>query len=189
MSFESMSRLVMPRVRKAPFELVRDELREAAIKFFTRTEVWREALGPMQFGAGQAEMEIALPSGTALVSVPDGTIDGEDLTIAGYAIGGDPESLILGFVPTKASTIIIEAVLKPSFDSSGIPERLEAEYGRQIASGAIAALKAMRGTEWYDPDGGVIALDEFKGAIAAARRRRLQGKTNRIMCVQPVSFF
>lgn len=189
MSFESMTRLITPRVRKAPFELVRDELREAAIKFFTRTEVWRQTLGPMVFAAGQAEMELDLPSGTALVSVPEGTVDGEDLAVAGYAVGGDPESLILGFVPTKDSTVIIEAVLKPSFESPGIPEKLEAEYGRQIASGAIAALKAMRGTEWYDPEGAAISLDDFKGAIAAARRRRFQGKTNRGMYVQPVSFF
>ena len=189
MSFESMTRLVTPRVRKAPFELVRDELREAAIKFFTRTEVWRQKLDQMVFAAGQAEREIVLPSGSALVSVPEGTVDGEDLAVAGYAVGGDPESLILGFVPTKESTVIIEAVLKPSFESSGIPEKLEAEYGRQIAAGAIAALKAMRGTEWYDPEGAAIALDEFKGAIAAARRRRFQGKTNRSIYVQPVSFF
>ena len=189
MSFETMTRLVAPQVRKAPFELLIDELREASIRFFTRTEAWRQELA-MTFAAGQSEMALPLPAGAALVSVPEGTIDGEDLSIAGYDVSWDaPESLILSFVPTKESSVVVVAVLKPSYTSAELPAAKEAEYGRAISCGAIAALKAQRGTEWYDPEGAAINLDLFKGEMAAVKRRRLQGKANRSMYVQPVSFF
>jgi hypothetical protein len=190
MSFYDLTRRVVARVRGVPFPLVVDELREAAIRFFQRTEVWRETLDAMQFAAGQTAMELDLPSGSALVSISGGAVDGEDLAIAGYGVSQiPPESLVLGFVPPTSCTVVVEAVLKPSYASEGLPRALEAEYGRAIAEGAVAALKAMRGTEWYDPEGAAISLDQFKREMAAAKRRRIQGKANRSMRVQPVSFF
>lgn len=190
MSFESMTRLVAPQVRKAPFDLVLAELREAAIRFFMRTEAWRQELAPMTFAAGQTEMALSLPEGSALVSIPEGTIDGDDLVIAGYEVSWDaPESLVLSFVPTKESSVVVVAVLKPSYTSLALPEAKELEYGRAVSFGAIAALKAMRGTEWHDPDGATINFELFKGEMAAVKRRRIQGKANRNMYVRPVSFF
>jgi hypothetical protein len=190
MSFDTMTRLVVHRVRQAPHGLIVEELREAAIRFFERTEVWRKTLDPIAFSADQTEAELVLPEGTALVSVPSGTIDGDDLAVVGYKVSLDaPESLVLESAPTRAVEVVVEVVLKPSYTSTEIPSARESEHARAIASGAIAALKAMRGAEWYDPEGAAISLDEFKREIAEARRRRFQAKVSRSLRVSPVSFF
>lgn len=188
MSFETMTRLVSPLVRNAPFSLQVDELREAASAFFQRTEAWFAELDEVSLAAGETEIELDLPAGSALVSVLECYVDGDLLPSCAYSISwGSPDILRLtGFGrPVVVRTIV---ALKPSFASAALPANIEAEYARPVSFGAISRLKSMSGAEWFDPNGAAIFHEQFKSEMAKTRRRMVQRRSGPCLRVSPVSF-
>jgi hypothetical protein len=188
MSFETMTRLVSPLVRNAPFSLQVDELREAASAFFQRTEAWFAELDEVSLAAGETEIELDLPSGSALVSVLECSVDDQLLLKAGYSISwGAPDMLRLA---GYGCPVVVRAIvaLKPSFTSAALPASIEAEYARPVSFGAVSRLKSMSGTEWFDPNGAAIFHEQFKSEMAKTRRRMVQRRFGPCLRVAPVSF-
>jgi hypothetical protein len=188
MSFETMTRLVAPMVRNAPYALQVDELREAAATFFGRTEAWSENLDSVALAVGSTDIELDLPVGSALVSLVKCVVDGRELRSDEYSlIWGDPDILRLrGF--GAPVTVFTTVALKPSYASKSLPQAIENEYARPVSFGAISRLKSMSGTEWFDPQGAAIFHEQFKSEMAKARRRSVQKRLGPNLRVSPVSF-
>ena len=188
MSFETMARDVLPIVRGAPPFMIVNELREAAIAFFGRTQAWLETLDPATISAGHQEIELDIPSGAALATTVAVAMDGRRL-IPGRDFSVDTDGVLVlpGPLPRDV-TIVATVALKPTYSALSLPSEIEGKYRAAIIFGAVARLKTQAGTEWADPQGAAMYYELFKQEMATARRRAFQGVTGASMRVAPVSF-
>lgn len=191
MSFESQARSVLPMVRNAPFQMVVDEVREAAIGFFRKSMAWRAILEGAILSAGSTRADLDLPQGAVITHVFRVAMDGR-LVEAGrdcWMSADDPAAMEFSFPSPRDAAIVVTAALAPSYNSAGLPRELESEHASAIRQGALARLKVMSGTEWFDPNGAAIFHEHFRREIATAHRTAVQSMAGGSLRVRPVSFF
>jgi len=162
--WEEFYRLVQPHVPGCPEVVIDNHIRDAAIDFCERSEVWTYRTPAEQTVDGVSDYFVGIPGGAALENVVSVHVDGLLLSRVSelhsnnnptapkgmprhYSLFEDQE---VRFFPTpdRAYTLYATVVLKPAPSSSGVEDFIFKAHGRNIACGAIASLTVTPGKEW-----------------------------------------
>lgn len=182
-----MARLLSGMVRNAPFPLLVDETREAARAFFMQSGCWQHRAAVMVVSS---TVDLELPPESVLSYVYLVRMDGAVLCPRDdYYVPDDDRSVLALRPGLHGRSVQVEAALCPSYDASGIPVGLEQEHGAAVRYGALARLKVMSGTEWFDPAGAQIYHEKFNREIAVARRRTILGRADGPLMLRRFSLF
>jgi len=201
-SWSSFYPWILPEVRGCPQPLIDQKLRDAAREFCTRSRAWEERAATVTAdGTTSLRSFVFAEAGSELVRVERATVAGEDQTILNS--DGNPadwletapadelsDTLVVVSrtqyriwpTPVSGAAIVIYQALKPTNAGTGVGDVIYAEWGEQLARGAVARLKAMKGSAWFDADGAMLADRAFERAVHSAanwkfkQSRRLRTK-------------
>lgn len=83
-----------------------------------------------------------------------------------YFAQQEPFKVLLYPVPDSVGyTFDITATLRPTTTATGVPDRLFADYRRQISWGTMAALMAQPAKPWSNPDRSAYYRKEYEAAL------------------------
>jgi len=166
--WEDFYKHVQPHVPGCPEVVIEQHLRDAAIDFCERSQVWVYQSPEFTTEAGQTDYFVEIESGALLDNILALSVDGlpinriapahtprdmaaPDQRPDRYYIFRGQEVRLLP-APDAAYTINATVALKPSLSSRGVPDFVFETHGRTIACGAIASLAVIPGKEWTNPD-------------------------------------
>lgn len=181
--------------------IVERALREAAIEFCRRSNAWVHVMDPIPLAAGQAVYDWDIPadslvqrplevwaggdkldpiSSAELSAIYGGEWQDETSTPLYYLseeVDGGSRQVTLAPTPNAAILpgMTARLVLKPTRTATGIAEVVYEDYGRQIATGALARLLHMSGVQWANPKLGAKHEQDFDLAVARASIRAAKG--------------
>lgn len=175
---------VLPQLQDCPAIVAERAILMAAIQFCQQTNVvrWDD-----YFTASDATHSYPLdtPAGTAVQRIERVAFDGQALpplpiedaeldfptwrnvVAPGRPQGftqSEPGSIVL--LPCQAGRVDFTVSLAPTPTANSLPDVLASKFFYGIAAGAVAQLKSMVGTSWYDPDGIAWQQSQFAQAIA-----------------------
>jgi hypothetical protein len=181
--FDDFLPFISPYAVGAPEPLVFNCLRDAAVKFCTRTRLWRDTDTIITNGAYPEPINV--PQDSVLMEIvncgmecrPIKPISLDDLarirpTWRTDPLGcGSPEWFVcpefgsVQGVPRSAGTLTIEFVAVPSADCTTLPDFLYDYYVRDIADGASGAVLLMPDQEFANPTLGAGLLQRFESRL------------------------
>lgn len=176
-TLEPFELYVTPTVPSAPPEEVQQAIRDAAVEFCRRTNVWTEQLPDLVTDAGIETYDMDRPDDSdvykllrvSVAAIPwglktyaEGLAARQDQSLQqGDSAFVDPKSrLHLAPAPiTSGLTISSDAVLVPTKTATTLPGLLE-QYAEDVAFGALMRMLRAKGTDWFD-----LALSEFNAGL------------------------
>lgn len=178
-SYDLLLPRVLPQTQPCPGVMALDAVRQVAVDFCTRAEIWRDVLTERVF-PGASAIDLPLERDTALVRVVELRLDGAVLS-PGDDFTASPRAVDLAFDPPRELTARIAVVLRPSRLATRLPEEMLEEWGDVLAFGALAKLKSMSGPHvaWSDPQGAALNLQLYEQGVARAGIRVLRGRDGR----------
>lgn len=200
-SYESFLPFVQPRVPTCPIVTCLHHIRQAAIEFCDRTQVWQEDLDTLLGDGFSTSYALAIDDQVAVAKLLEvwvqdsATASRVQYDNAAPAEGRDAErngstgnkawmvdraTLGIWPAPILDAAIDVTATLKPSQASYSFPEILFEHHARQIASGALAELFALG--EWADDVKAATERGKFEDAIASESRATEKGNAKRRRC-------
>lgn len=185
-SFDTLLDHVMPLLPGVSVELVRLELRNAAMRFCRESRIDQRDLTTFNTVASTADYTLTLPTDTAVTEILSVLLDAKEIypLRPDEARAYDPTELgkpeqfhankggrILRLIktPDVAYPVSVRVVLEPGLAATGVEDWIAQQYGRDIASGAIADLMAMPKKPWTDPATAGLHASRFSAAIISAR--------------------
>jgi hypothetical protein len=179
---------ILPHVPGCPEPMIEDVLRRIAIKFCRQTHAWEEQLEDVYLVEGVQRYSLVLPEETELLSI-------SHLKHKNGSARSDvacwPDINVFGLISFqecinfKAGPLEVKAVLIPTKDSTGLPDRIGEHYREALIGGTLANLLAIPGRDWSAPQLVALHQEEFKEGLAEAKARSVRGNTNRPMRVAP----
>lgn len=193
--------LVAPDVPRAPLDLIRQKIVEAAHEFCRDSLAWVERLPAAVSVKDQQTYALAIPAQTDLLSVtrckygtstlkpamlPD--VRNSDSTGTPAYYSHDDALLWLAPIPNAAGvSILADVALAPSLDATSLPAFLAQRHRNTIAQGAKA--KLMLGvSDWANPQLAVANQALFDDAVSTARRSALIGRADGNARINPRRF-
>jgi len=173
-----------PSAPSCPNPLLEVEARRAAIRFFRRTRAWVEWLDPVLSKDGAAEYDLDVPTGADVVRVERATLGGNplpvlsfrdapkdfassDLASQGLVSSANRKTFVLGNAVAAGLACQVQVALAPGLTSTGLPDDLFELHGLDIANGALSAILAVPGVEFFQPDLAALKGAHFEAAINA----------------------
>ena len=195
MDWGSFSSLILPYASGVPAPLLEQHARIAAIEFLKHTKAWQADLFPLAGNGVLTAFTMITPADSQVekllcVVITDayGNITEANVRTAGYAAklarqGAfdtiastlDRSTLTVMPAPSAASSIMVTAALKPTLMAETFPDALFAQYGAEIAKGAVAALTSMANRPWTDTGTAQINKAEFNDSKAVTARQVERG--------------
>jgi hypothetical protein len=188
--WEDFYQHVQPHVPGCPEIVVESHVREAAIDFCERSEVWTYRGLPFQTSSGTADYFVDILPGSLLENLASVHVDGFlAMRVSPLHSGENPtapygmphrycvfEDQQIRFFPTpdRAYEVQTLAVLKPSLSSRGVEDFIFETHGRTIACGAIASLSVIPGKEWSNPELAAYYKAKFLRETDDAKGRTLR---------------
>lgn len=166
---------ILPHVPGCPEPLVEDVVRQTAIAFCRETKVWEEQLENVYPVAGITKYALNLPDETSVLSIAS-AVQGKTSTDEGESL--TPTLNVFNALTFDSSMspdngpIEVRAILKPSEDSSGMPDRIGYGYDTAIIHGAIASLVVMPKKDWSAPELAGFHQGIYKSELTEARLER-----------------
>lgn len=198
-----IARLVRIAAPGCPEPLLNDAIVDAAIEFCRQTRAVTEALNLVTV-IGQASYALATSTGTRanrVQRVERGTLPlsksskpvfdaNPHLRAAGTAghYYLDDDSLVLGPRPDAVETLVVSVVVEPVIGATTVPDVLQNDWRRVIASGAKAILLATPNVPWQSLTDAAVEGTSFMAGIEAAISKRDSGGSGSIPRARP-SFF
>jgi hypothetical protein len=174
-----------------PDFLLSKEIKNAAIKFCEESRVFHETAS-IETSPGNSEYLLPTIEEAVLVSLKNAKVDGKTLT--GVANDQLPEDgkegkpthytergkeIILYPTPIAVETIVFNYVLKPSRESTEIPDYLAEDYYSGITSYALYRLATMPERTWTSPQLAAEHFATYRSQVADARRKA-QGQVDKV---------
>jgi hypothetical protein len=199
-TYDDFLAFVAPSCPSCPRETMLHHIRQAAIKFCERTQVWEEDLDGLLGDGFSTQFTLALDDQVALsklleVWVQDSsTARRNQYGIRDAAAGRDAvrngcegsiawavDRTDVGVYPAPVADAVIDvtATLKPSQASYSFPDHLFEQHARHIAAGALAELLDMPATTWRDSGKAAIEFAKFEDAMCTAGRQKERGYAKR----------
>lgn len=182
---------ILPHVPGCPEPLVEDEVRRTAIRFCRDTHLWEEELMSVYPVHGVARYQLTLPDETEVLSLVKAVQrkkpedDGTQLWPSVNVFG------LLHFVPPPKpddGKVEIRAILMPSRNATGMPDRIGLDYDRAMIHGTVASLQAIPGRDWSNPNMVAWHGALYTEAVSEAWVRRATGNTEKPLRVTPQPF-
>lgn len=177
---------VIPYLRDVPTPIARMKIIEAARTFCERSGALRLTIDQTPTIAGVAEYDVSVLRNADVVKIVQAQLDGAPLVgltafdydqrVAARNEPSTPQWIVFrdGFLqlyPTPDSDGLVltaTVTVKPSFRASGLPRDLASRYMEVIATGARAALMAMKDKPYSDPVKAKDDLNLFIGMCGEA---------------------
>lgn len=191
---------VLPFVHDCPQIAAISALRAATIEFCEKSLYWQLDLDLLDIDAGDANYQIPVPDGAALISVMGAWYDGRQLEPKGpdelarmfrghdwRTMGGMPKfftqitptEVLLCPVPTSDIPDIVgmRVALAPTRDATSVDDSVYQRHLETIAKGARARLYATPGQPYYDMQMSMAYQKEFMSGIGEAKIQVNKGMT------------
>lgn len=153
------------------------ELKNSAIEFCEKSLSWEENLDQITFVKDQLTYDLDLPIDSALVRITEGPSLSVDLGAMTFSLD------------TPAySDFTIKAALKPSYDSTSLPDYIGQMWGEQIASGALSRILVVPGVAWSNPKLAVYHFGIFESGVSRACAMRARGYGNKTLSFRPTPY-
>lgn len=173
---------ILPHVPGCPEPMLEDAIRRTAIRFCRDSHIWEEELQSIYLAAGVDRYELELPEETEVLSLmssiqrtaPDEK--GQEVWPSINVFG------LLHFSPLPdpdKGPVEIRAILKPSKDATGVPDRIGLDYSEALIHGTIATLQEIPGRDWSNPSMVQYHKAIYLDGVAEAIGRRARGNTSR----------
>ena len=172
-----------PYAAACPNPLLEAEARRAAIRFFRRTRAWVEWLDPVLSKEGSVEYDLDVPTGADVVRIERATLGGKPLSVLSFRdapkdfvssdlaeqglVSANRKTFVLGNAVVAGLTCQVQVALAPSLAAVRLPDDLFELYGLDIANGALSAILAVPGVEFFQPDLAALKGSHFEAAINA----------------------
>ena len=169
MKFIDLAEYIRSEVQSAPDFLVERSVREAAIEFCIKTDVYRLEPESLQIIKAIDEYDVTVPGGTELNHIIDIYRKGKPLKPVSYSrlleITGDGSErsrpqyyaqrdntlFYVAPVPDEPETLKALYSVKPAPTSTSIPDTIGREYREALVHGASYRLQMMSGQAWSNP--------------------------------------
>ena len=171
MKYLDIAEYVRTEAHGAPDFIVERAIRESAVEFCVKTDVYRLEPESVQVTVGIDEYDLTIPSGTELNHIIDVYRGNRTLQPVSYSrlleVKGDGSTtgqprcysqldntvFYLAPIPSKAETLSVLYSVKPTPTSTSIPDTIGKEYRETIVHGAIYRLQMMSGQPWMNMNG------------------------------------
>lgn len=188
MNFDGFYPFVLPYVGNCPTQTVDHHLRQAAITFCQRAQVWVESLDTLIADAYRTEYALPLDDQVELVKLLSARIDDRPIDVLGGGVDGierrrqtyltrqtalllDRRTVQVLPAPADGSAIDLRCWLKPSQTAFSFPDEVFAHDAQTIAHGALGALLRIPGQAWSEFGLADFHDARFKGATDVAARK------------------
>ena len=185
MTYEDFLPYVAPSVNACPTIVAVHSIRQAAIEFCEKAQVWRERMDTLLADGISTRYALPIDDQTEISKLLEVTVgvsgrqpdtydimkpmDGRDSqriqTSGRVAWTDNRRDIYLNPMPVEGAEIDVYVSLKPSLNSFSFPDDVFAHHVDPIAAGALARLLKMPKTDWYDVALAVDKRNEFMGAI------------------------
>ena len=182
-------------------------LREAAIEFCERTDVYASPMEPLVIRPGTSEYDITVGVGVQMNHVmrvyrkqDDGRLLPLDpvplprlyeLQNSGkpqFYSQSDSDTLLLAPIPTERETLYILYSVKPSSTANSIPDFVAKENTEALVNGAAYRLQAQTRMPWSDPKAAADSYAAFQREIARVSKKVRHGYVGGEQRVIPRAF-
>lgn len=166
MRYLEIAEFVRPEAHGAPDFLVERSLREAAIEFCVKTDIYRPEPEDFLVIPNITEYEVSIPTATELNHIIDIYRDQASLSPVSYTrllqVTGDGSHeakpryysqrdntvFYLAPTPSERETLKVLYSVKPAPTSTGIPDTIGEEHKESLVHGAIYRLQMMTNQPW-----------------------------------------
>jgi hypothetical protein len=178
---------IQPHVPGCPEPAIEDAVRRTAMRFCRDSHIWEEELQSVYLANGVDRYQVELPEETAVLSLVS-AIQRKSADETGKEVWPSINVFgLLHFSPLPdpdQGPVEIRAVLKPSRDATGLPDRIGLDYDEALVHGAIAALQEIPGRDWSNPNMVSYHKTIYFDGVAEAIGRRARGNTDRPLRVK-----
>ena len=193
MKFLDLSTYVRPEAQGAPDHLIERAVRDSAIEFCTKTDVYLAEPEYISIAKDVNDYSISLPTGTELNRVIDifdnqtalkpisysallHVLGDEDETgTPKYYSQRDNTDIYFAPIPSEANSFRVLFSLKPSPTSTSIPDTVGREYRETIAHGAIFRLQMMSGYSFTNGQAAMMNKQLFDRSVGRVVRQTHYG--------------
>lgn len=186
MNWTDLIQDILPHVPGCPEPLIEDTLRRVARIFCRDSHVWEEQLPDIYPVNGVTRYQASAPDETEIVSLSQCQTKTTPISESNWPIINPFGLLTFDKSPNPAKgPLQIKAILKPTRDASGMPDRIGLHYSEALINGTIAKLQEMPKKDWTDLQLSIYHQDKFDNTVREARFRKANGNTDRDMRVAP----
>lgn len=183
---------LLPHLPGCPALIVDHELRRASQVFFEGSRAWKKTLDALPVSAGSELLTLSTGSSELdTVRAEKAWYDGKPIDVLtteelGNSFSdnwhdhtGTPIALVqfepgvvrLYPIPTEAAVtgLVVEASIKPSDSSTGLPDNLRIKFKEAISTGAKGRLMIYPNKSWSNLELGIAMGSTFDGSVSKAR--------------------
>lgn len=198
---------VLPSLPGCPESTVLRAVRDSAIEFCNRSQIWRHEIEPFPVVRGIADYQLEIPAGAhiaAFIRVKHAdrtsplelrTTEELDDTSPGWrSLEGLPQhfvqlgadSILLDRVPPETRLDVLSATLalKPTNSAAAVADILYFDWKEEIADGARARLMFDANRQWSNPKLAVMKHERFQEGIHRAALKARLGSGARSLAVR-----
>lgn len=203
MKYSDLASYVLLQVPNCPLFQIEQALRDSAIEFCEKTDAYLQEIEDIQLIAGVDEYDLSPPSGTVINHVLDILRDGQPLAPVGMRYihrkkdqgkpvaytQTDSNTLIFAPTPKDAETLKVFYSVKPSQNSSSVPDAIAKENTETLVHGALWRLYRIAGTPWSSMETAATYYEMFRRGMGASIRKVRHGYSGATLSVQVPEFF
>tara|TARA_R100000388_G_scaffold90202_1_gene71447 strand:+ start:1199 stop:1822 length:624 start_codon:yes stop_codon:yes gene_type:complete len=206
MKFSDFNIFIRPEVQGCPDFLIERAVRDSAVDFCARTDVFTVEPENIIVVAGVNEYSVSLPSGTELNHIIDIYNDQQALQPVGYSelemrLGNETERAVPRFyaqrdntdiylapIPDAKKTLKVVFSVKPTSTSTSIPDTIGRENREAITHGALYRLQMMSGQPFSNVGAAQMNNQLFEKAVGRTARQVKYGFAGGTLTCKPRAF-
>ncbi len=189
MKYSDLSIYIRPEVQGAPEFLIERSVRDSAVEFCQRTDIYIPEPETLTIIKGVNEYAVTLPTGTELNHIIDVYNNKTPLQPTSYSellmrLGDETErgtpkyysqrdnaDFYLAPIPDVADTLRVVYSVKPTSTSTSIPDTIGKENREAIVHGALYRLQMMSGQPFSNGGAAQMNNQLFEKAVGRATRQ------------------
>ena len=189
MKYSDFALYVRPEAQGAPDFVIERAVRDSAIDFCARTDIYMPEPEFITVISGLNEYAVSLPTGTELNHILDIFKDKSALTPISYnqlllrlgdeTTTGSPayyaqrdnSDTYLAPIPASSDSIRVLYSVKPSSTSTSIPDSVGKEHRETISHGALYRLQMMASQPWSNPNSAANNKQLFERGLGRVVRQ------------------
>lgn len=205
MKYSDLFVYVLSEVPGCPEFTAERAIRDAAIDFFARTDLYRAEVASLIVVPGIAEYTLDAPTGTEpnhvtailrngrpLAKLPYEDVimrlEASDSSEPTYYTQSDNATILVGPKPSVRETLKVLYSLKPTLSSSSVPDTVGKENRETLIHGALFRLQMMAGQNWANGSAAQTNNMLYERGVAKAIRQSKYGHGGASLTVTPREF-
>lgn len=206
MKYSDFNQYIRPEVQGCPDYMIERAVRDSAIDFCKRTDVYMPEPEFITVIRGVNEYQVSLPTGTELNHIIDIYDDKLNLKAVSYTellsrLGDetgrgtpryyaqrDNTDFYVAPIPNDSKSMRVLYSVKPTASSTSIPDTIGKEHRETIAHGALYRLQMMSGQAWTNPSAAGDNKSLFEREVGRSVRTTKYGFSGGSLTCRPRAF-